>query len=203
MNLKKYKIINYAIQSPTTFGYLGLFPQDFLKVSPDFNSLLQLIDWCHEKKIRLNHDQNTYVDKIGNHKYKSRNKDNEEEEEIEIMNVDEEEEIKIMNIIEKNYKKNAGKKEIYEFKNLDDVCSLCRHLHNIYTGNSSLFKHSSNYYLLLTRNSLNVTNSKLFELLLSEYGQKAQNIAFLEGYLNEYGTMMIEYDAMEVLNRFF
>ena len=92
---------------------------------------------------------------------------------------------------------------IYEFKNLDDVTFLCRQLHSIYTGDSSLFKHSNNYYLLFTKNSLSVTNSKLFELLLAEYGHKAPNAAFLEGYLNEYGTIMIQHNAVKILNDFY
>jgi adapter protein MecA 1/2 len=90
---------------------------------------------------------------------------------------------------------------IYEVKNLDDLTFLCKQLHCIYNGDSSLFKHSNNYYLLLTKE--NITNGKLFELLLAEYGHKAPNAAFLEGYLNEYGTIMIQHNAVKILNDFY
>jgi len=90
---------------------------------------------------------------------------------------------------------------IYEVKNLDDLTFLCKQLHCIYNGDSSLFKHSNNYYLLLIKE--NITNSKLFELLLTEYGHKAPNATFLEGYLNEYGTIMIQHNAVKILNDFY
>lgn len=92
---------------------------------------------------------------------------------------------------------------IYSFESLEDVCLLSKKIQTLYTGESSLFKLKSTYYLTITKNNLLLMNPKIFDNLIGEFGSKVPNIALYEGYLNEYGTRMIEYNAVEVLNSYF
>lgn len=92
---------------------------------------------------------------------------------------------------------------IYSFMNIDDVCNLANKLDNIYSGDSTLFRYRDTYYLSLSKSGLTPAGSKSFELLLNEYGTKIKNVNFFEGYLNEYGEKVIEYNALEVLKKFY
>lgn len=92
---------------------------------------------------------------------------------------------------------------IYSFKNIDDICGLAGKLEVLYNGESTLYKCRDTYYLTLTRSGLSPANSKMFELILNEYGLKTPNVSFFDGYLNEYGEKIIEYNALDVLKRFY
>lgn len=92
---------------------------------------------------------------------------------------------------------------IYGFANFDDLCVLCKQLKSCYSGESTVYRCNSTYYLIMTRNSFTGNNPKAFDTLLNEYGNKINNIAFFEGYLDEYGTKIAEYNAIEVLNNYF
>lgn len=105
--------------------------------------------------------------------------------------------------VKKKSRKVCSSLFIYSFKNIDDVCDLAGKLESLYIGESSLYKCSDTYYLTLTRSGLATTNAKMFELMLSEYGMKIVNVSFFEGYLNEYGVKVIEYNALEVLKKYF
>ncbi|MCX7842894.1 MAG: adaptor protein MecA [Clostridia bacterium] len=92
---------------------------------------------------------------------------------------------------------------IYCFESFEDMCSACKKLNLIYEGESTLYRYKDAYYLMITRNSFTDNNSKMFEAILNEYGRKISNTSFYEGYLNEHGTRISEYNALEVINRFF
>lgn len=92
---------------------------------------------------------------------------------------------------------------IYSFRSFDDLCALSKMLKDCYSGDSTLYKCRSTYYLVLTRSSFTVSNQKLFETLLGEYGNKVRNSGFYEGYLDEYGTKIAEYNALDILNVYF
>jgi adapter protein MecA 1/2 len=87
----------------------------------------------------------------------------------------------------------------YAFKTFDDVCSLSSSIYNIYTGNSSLYKYDSQYYLLLSKNHIKIHDERALECNLNEFGVKVSNPATFEGYLNEHGVMLIEEQAVERL----
>ncbi|MGI6777937.1 MAG: adaptor protein MecA [Acetivibrionales bacterium] len=92
---------------------------------------------------------------------------------------------------------------IYSFSSFDDLIDLCKNINELYSGDSSLYKCNSTYYLILTRNSYLSTNIKIFDNLLNEYGNKVSNVAFYEGYLNEYGVKIIEHEAVEIISTYF
>jgi len=92
---------------------------------------------------------------------------------------------------------------IYSFSSFDDLCALSKIIQNIYSGESTLYKYKSTYYLLLTRSNFTVSNIKLFDILMSEYGSKVPNASFYEGYLNEYGEKIAASNAIEIINTYF
>ncbi|MCX7922681.1 MAG: adaptor protein MecA [Clostridia bacterium] len=92
---------------------------------------------------------------------------------------------------------------VYSFESFDDLCSLCKKVQPMYSGDSTLYKCKNTYYLLLTRNNLIIPNPKTFEALLGEYGNKVSNVGFYEGYLNEYGEKIAEYNAIQVISDYF
>lgn len=92
---------------------------------------------------------------------------------------------------------------IYSFDNFDDLCVLCKNIHSMYSGDSSIYKYKNTYYLLLERNNTTACYKKILELHLGEYGNKVSNVGFYEGYLNEYGTVIIENNAIETIESYF
>lgn len=92
---------------------------------------------------------------------------------------------------------------VYSFDNFEDLCLLSKKIQPVYTGDSTLYKLKSVYYLVMTRNTLCLSNPKVFDTILCEYGTKVTNSALYEGYLSEYATKMVEYNALEVLNSYF
>lgn len=92
---------------------------------------------------------------------------------------------------------------VYSFEGIDDVCLLAKRLDGLYAGDSTLYKCKETYYIVMSRNSLQLPNSKVFEVCLNEFGRKISNINFYEGYLNEYGEKIIEGNALEVLRQYF
>jgi adapter protein MecA 1/2 len=87
----------------------------------------------------------------------------------------------------------------YAFKTFDDVCSLSSSIYSIYTGNSSLYKHDGQYYLLLSKNHIKIHDERTLECNLNEFGVKVSSPATFEGYLNEHGVLLIEELAVERL----
>jgi Negative regulator of genetic competence, sporulation and motility len=105
--------------------------------------------------------------------------------------------------IKKKSRKLCSALLIYAFDNIDDVCSLSKRVEGQFTGESTLYKCKSTYYLIMTKGSLTIADSKAFENNLGEYGRKITNISFYEGYLNEYGEKIIDSNAFEVLRLYF
>ncbi|NMA66360.1 MAG: adaptor protein MecA [Clostridiaceae bacterium] len=92
----------------------------------------------------------------------------------------------------------------YMFDNFDDVCEASVHLSDMYNGESTLFKYKDYYYLSITKNcALNNYNSESVEALLSEYGRKVAHPLIQEGFLNEHATIIIESNAIGILNNYF
>jgi adapter protein MecA 1/2 len=92
---------------------------------------------------------------------------------------------------------------IYYFNTFEDLCALSKKMSTVYSGDCTLYKLKSKYYVVLTRSNFTTNDAKLFEILLSEYGNKVSNVTFYEGYLNEYGTKIIENNTFETLNNYF
>jgi len=105
--------------------------------------------------------------------------------------------------VKKKNRKISSTIMIYTFNSFEDVVGLCKKVTPMYIGESTLYKYRDTYYLILTRNSFNISNPKIFEALLSEYGNRVSNVCFYEGYLNEHGTKIIEYEAIELINNYF
>jgi adapter protein MecA 1/2 len=92
---------------------------------------------------------------------------------------------------------------MYSFKSIDDICKLAGRLEGLYSGETTLYKCRSTYYLTFTKSGIVMTSSKMFDLILSEYGTKVTNVNFYEGYLDEYGEKIIDGNAIEVLKQYF
>ncbi|NLK86153.1 MAG: adaptor protein MecA [Clostridiaceae bacterium] len=105
--------------------------------------------------------------------------------------------------VKKKSRKVSSPLLLYSFRALNDICDLADKLDMHYSGESTLFRCRDTYYLSLTRSGLLSSDVKMFELMLAEYGTKIANTNFFEGYLNEYGEKIIEYNALEVLRRFY
>ena len=91
-------------------------------------------------------------------------------------------------------------KYIYRFASFEDVCmaskEICR-----YRGISTLYKMDNFYYLYLaSSDTVSVCEA---EILLSEFADKESNSMYVHGKLSECGTMMIEGNAVEVVNKYF
>lgn len=105
--------------------------------------------------------------------------------------------------VKKKSRKVSSPLMIYSFKSLNDICELANKLDMHYSGESTLYRCRDTYYLSLTRSGLLSSDIKMFEVMLAEYGTRNANTNFIEGYLNEYGEKIIEYNALEVLRRFY
>ncbi len=105
--------------------------------------------------------------------------------------------------VKKKSRKVSSPLLVYSFKTLNDICELANKLDMHYSGESTLYRCRETYYLSLTRSGLLSADMKMFELMLAEYGTKIANTSFIEGYMNEYGDKIIEYNALEVLRKFY
>lgn len=105
--------------------------------------------------------------------------------------------------VKKKSRKVSSPLLLYSFRTLNDICELADKLDMHYSGESTLYRCRDTYYLSLTRSGLLSADIKMFELMLAEYGTKIANINFTEGYLNEYGEKIIEYNALDVLRKFY
>jgi len=92
---------------------------------------------------------------------------------------------------------------IYSFKDVDDACMMANLLHNVYNGESNLYKYSDTYYLQFCKNGFDVIDFMDIEPQLGEYGDRITNVGFYEGYLNEYGVKIIQSNAIEKMNSYF
>ena len=105
--------------------------------------------------------------------------------------------------IRKKGKKVLSSISIYSFEEFEDVCLATSEISDLYFGDSTLYKHDKLFYLIISNTSIAGSNSENFDSLIAEYGKKVANTAFVEGFLNEYGTKMIEYDALNILKKYF
>lgn len=105
--------------------------------------------------------------------------------------------------LKKKSKKVLSTLLIYSFSNFDDMTMLCKKLETVYLGESTVYKCRDTYYLALSRSNFDVQDIKSLELQMGEYGKKVANANFYEGYLNEYGVKIAEYNAIEIMNKYF
>lgn len=93
------------------------------------------------------------------------------------------------------------RKYIYRFDSFDSVCAAAGELSGRFTGYSMLYKMDEMFYLyLLPSEAPSLCES---DIILSEFSERMPNGQYVHGRLNEYGTLMIERDAINVLNEYF
>lgn len=92
---------------------------------------------------------------------------------------------------------------IYVFNSFNDLVALSKRLNTSYSGDSSIYKLSKMYYLVLTRMSASQNTISMWENIISEYGSKIYNVNVYEGYLNEYSEKIYEQNALKILNNFY
>ncbi len=92
-------------------------------------------------------------------------------------------------------------KHIFCFSDFDHACMAADEIVSYFSGDSSLFKYQSKFYLCLSPQSME-TFSKT-ETILLEFGEKVENSRYMLGRLNEYGERMISLNALEVMKEYF
>jgi len=92
---------------------------------------------------------------------------------------------------------------IYNIHLFDDLCTLCKRIESIFTGESCVYTAEGEYYLVLSRVDGNVLNTHLFDCILSEYADKVDNPSFFESYLNEHARLLIPEKAVQILSQHF
>lgn len=134
---------------------------------------------------------------------------------VTITKVEENEEFESIHKFIKNKYKNSDLKSkrrtrkvcstliMYSFDSLEDIVQLSKRFYPLYTGESSVYKLKSQYYLLLMRNAASQVSISNWENILAEYGKKLYNVNVFEGYLNEYGELVFDRNALRVLYTFY
>lgn len=93
---------------------------------------------------------------------------------------------------------------IYRFDDIEALNAATTRIKNIYSGDSTLYKFKNKYYIVLSRNALNIScNIDIFELILNEYGIKISDNSYYEGFLNEHAKVICAEDALNVILNFF
>ncbi len=93
------------------------------------------------------------------------------------------------------------RKCIFCFESFDSVCSAVGELFGRYIGSSSLYKMNERFYLCLVPSEpISLCEA---EILLPEFASRLSNSQYVHGRLGEYGALMIEDNAIEILNEYF
>ena len=93
------------------------------------------------------------------------------------------------------------RKYIYKFRDFEAVCSAAEQLKGKYFGGSVMYKMGEEFYLYLTpADALSAYES---DIILPEFGSKVPHGQYAHGRLNEYGEVMIDKDALEIIDKYF
>ncbi len=83
----------------------------------------------------------------------------------------------------------------FQFESFDEFLELSKEIDGLFSGESSLYKYQQWYVL-----SLSGFLTKKAQATLEEYGMKVNTSA---GVLNEHGKLLINKDALDVINKYF
>jgi len=89
---------------------------------------------------------------------------------------------------------------MYAFNSFDDMALCAKYIKPFYSGDSTVYKYKSTYYMTLAINNAVGNGSNIIESHMSEYGTKVTNNVFFEGLLNEHGIKIMTDNALETLN---
>lgn len=104
----------------------------------------------------------------------------------------------VMQAVERPIKR---RKYIYKFEDFDSVCAATGELDKKYTGISTLYKMGEEFYLyLIPESPVSLCEA---DILLSEFSERVPSGQYMHGRLNEYGVMMIEKNAIDIINEYF
>lgn len=92
---------------------------------------------------------------------------------------------------------------VYRFSSFEDLCQGVKHLDSFYNEESSVYKYDSNYYLVFPNLHKEDYVFRMSEIVLNEFGEKVSDSAFFEGFLDEHGEKLIEYNAIEIIKKYF
>ena len=93
------------------------------------------------------------------------------------------------------------RKCVYRFDSFDSVCGAAKVLYGKYIGISSLYKMNEEFYLcMIPEEPISLCEA---EIMLPEFAHRLSHGPYVHGKLNEYGTMMIENNAINILNEYF
>ena len=93
------------------------------------------------------------------------------------------------------------RKYIYRFDSFDNLCNAAGELEDRFSGYSMLYKMDDKFYLyLIPTEAPSLCES---DIILSEFAERVPNGQYIHGRLNEYGTMMIDRNAINILNEYF
>jgi adapter protein MecA 1/2 len=90
---------------------------------------------------------------------------------------------------------------IYSFDSLDEAACAAARLCGSFTGKSTLYKKDGRFYLIIHNdNPDDGLSTASIELILNEYGQKHISTPLSAVYLEEHGELIIQDDAIDILN---
>lgn len=93
------------------------------------------------------------------------------------------------------------RKYIYKFEDFDTLCAAAGELDGKYRGHSALYKLDERFYLyLIPMDAVSICEAGI---LLCEFAERIPHGQYIHGRLNEYGTVMIEKNAINILNKYF
>lgn len=93
------------------------------------------------------------------------------------------------------------RKYIYRFGDFDSVCAAAGELNGRYVGLSVLYQLDEEFYLyLIPKEAVSLCEA---DIILSEFAERVPHGQYVHGRLNEYGTLMIDKNAIEILNQYF
>jgi len=101
----------------------------------------------------------------------------------------------------KRNKKVCSPTVVYSFSSSEDLKEFSNRIIDRYNGESTLFRHSMDYYLILSKSGWCSTTS--IEPVIQEYGKRLLFSNFYEGFLEEYGVKIAENNALEIIINFY
>lgn len=104
---------------------------------------------------------------------------------------------------DKVQEENRNRIQLYTFESLDQVIRVSAFLTPFYEGESVLYKEkdSSCYYLFLNQNETSADHFRRACMIASEFGVRTPVNYAASAYCMEHCTLMIEGNALEVLNK--
>jgi adapter protein MecA 1/2 len=98
--------------------------------------------------------------------------------------------------------KTKSTQAIFEFIDLDQTIAAVSRIAGTFTGNSTLYKYNSKYYLTIGNKRQAKALTGCQENILKEYGRKFSALEISKTYLGEHGEIIINKNAIGILSAY-